>query len=181
MGNLLKFLNSNFFSIAFVCSLALTRLIPHPPNFTPIIATSVLGPLLLKNRLYGMMVPVFAMFLSDLFIGFHAYQLVIYITLISIALFAPMRKNIKYLAFTALGASVWFFIITNFAVWITWDFYPKTFEGLITCYTLAIPFFQNTLISTCIFTGLITFFIKHIEALNEKINYFIFKSYTQKN
>jgi len=70
---------------------------------------------------------------------------------------------------------VWFFITTNFAEWIIWDYYPKTFEGLITCYTLALPFFKNTLISTCLFTGLILISTKYLEVVNEKTNHFILK------
>ena len=63
-----------------------------------------------------------------------------------------------------------FFLVTNFAVWLAWDYYPKTLEGLILCYTMAIPFFQNTLISTCLFTGVLTLMIKPLEKINEKTN-----------
>ena len=74
----------------------------------------------------------------------------------------------------AISASAWFFVTTNFAVWGILDLYPKTFEGLLTCYTLAIPFFKYTLISSFLFTGLLAASIKYLEALNEKTNYFIF-------
>ena len=77
------------------------------------------------------------------------------------------------LGIMAVGGSVWFFITTNFAEWMIWDYYPKTIEGLITCYTLAIPFFKNTLISTCLFTGLLTFSIKYLEVVNKKTNHLI--------
>ena len=73
----------------------------------------------------------------------------------------------------AIGGSMWFFITTNFAEWMIWDYYPKTIEGLITCYTLAIPFFKNTLISTCLFPGLLTFSIKYLEVANKKTSYLI--------
>ena len=62
--------------------------------------------------------------------------------------------------------SLFFFLTTNFAVWIIWDFYPKTFEGLISCYTLAIPFFQNTIISTCFFSIILTFLSKYLIKIN---------------
>ena len=65
-------------------------------------------------------------------------------------------------------------ITTNFSVWIIWDYYPKTLEGLISCYTFAIPFFKNTFISTCLFTGLIAISIKYIESINEKTYSLIF-------
>ena len=84
-----------------------------------------------------------------------------------------MRKNYKMLGIMAVCGSVWVFVTTNFAVWIIWDYYPKTIDGLFTCYTLAIPFFKNTLISTCLFTGLLTFSIKYLEVANKKTSYLI--------
>ena len=85
-----------------------------------------------------------------------------------------MSKSYAMLGITAVGGSVWFFITTNFAVWIIWDYYPKTIEGLLSCYTLAIPFFKNTLISTCLFTGILTISMKYLNNANKKFNYFIF-------
>ena len=83
-----------------------------------------------------------------------------------------MQVNYTKLGLLAVGSSVWFFLTTNFAVWLAWDFYPKTLEGLITCFTLALPFFTNTLLSTVIFTGILTLAIKPMEIANEKINNF---------
>ena len=83
-----------------------------------------------------------------------------------------MQRNFKMLGLMAVGSSLWFFITTNFAVWIMWDYYPKTIDGLITCYTLAIPFFKNTLISTCIFTGLIAISMSYLDQVNKKLNYY---------
>tara|TARA_B100001250_G_C19784076_1_gene783262 strand:- start:1031 stop:1555 length:525 start_codon:yes stop_codon:yes gene_type:complete len=161
--------NKIFYLLFFAVILALTRIIPHPPNFTPILASAIMAPLLIKDRLFGIAIPIFAMFISDIIIGFHPYQFVVYSTILLIALVSPMRKNYLGLGFMAIGGSVLFFITTNFAVWIIWDYYPKTIEGLISCYTLAIPFFKNTLISTCLFTALLTFSIKYIEFVNKKV------------
>ena len=119
-----------------------------------------MAPMLIKDRLFGIAIPILAMFISDVIIGFYSYQFVIYSSILAISLVAPMRKNYVRLGIMAVGGSVWFFITTNFAEWMIWDYYPKTIEGLITCYTLAIPFFKNTLISTCLFTALLTFFLK---------------------
>lgn len=160
--------NKFFYIVFFVAILALTRIIPHPPNFTPILASAIIAPLLIRDRLFGMAIPIFAMFLSDIIIGFHPYQFVIYSSLLLIALVSPMHKNYFGLGLMAIGGSVFFFITSNFAVWIIWDYYPKTIDGLINCYTLAIPFFKNTLISTCLFTALFIFSIKYIELVNKK-------------
>ena len=139
--------NKFFYLIFFSTILALSRIIPHPPNFTPILASAIMAPILIKDRWFGIAIPILAMFLSDIIIGFHPYQLVIYTTILTISLVTPIRKSYLSLGIMAIGSSVWFFITTNFAVWIAWDYYPKTIEGLITCYTLAIPFFTNTLVS----------------------------------
>ena len=165
-------MNNKFFYLFFFgIILALSRIIPHPPNFTPILASAIMAPMLIKDRWFGIAVPIVAMFISDVIIGFYSYQFVIYSSILAIALVAPMRKNYFRLGVMAIGGSVWFFITTNFAEWLIWDYYPKTIEGLITCYTLAIPFFKNTLISTCLFTGLLTFSIKYLEVANKKISY----------
>ena len=162
-----------FYLFIFGTILAFSRLIPHPPNFTPILATAIIAPLLIKDRLLGMAIPILAMFIGDVIIGFHPFQFVTYFTILTIALVSPMRKNYAMLGIMAVGASVWFFITTNFAVWFILDYYPKTFNGLVTSYTLAIPFFKNTLISTCLFTGLLTISIRYLEAVNNKTNYLI--------
>ena len=165
--------NKFFYLLFFGVILALSRIIPHPPNFTPILASAIMAPILIKDRWFGIAVPIVAMFISDVIIGFYSYQFVIYASILAIALVAPMRKNYVRLGIMAVGGSVWFFITTNFAEWLIWDYYPKTIEGLISCYTLAIPFFKNTLISTCLFTCLIVISIKYIEKINGKFNYFI--------
>ena len=166
--------NKLFYLLFFGVILALSRIIPHPPNFTPILASAIMAPILIKDRWFGIAVPIVAMFISDVIIGFYSYQFVIYSSIIVIALVAPMRKNYVRLGIMAVGASVWFFITTNFAEWIIWDYYPKTIEGLITCYTLAIPFFKNTLISTCLFTGILTISIKYLESANNKSSFYIY-------
>ena len=159
--------------VYFVGLVALSRVIPHPPNFTPILASAIMAPLLIKDRFFGIAIPIFGMFVADIVIGFHPYQLVIYFTIATIGLVSTMKVNYVKLGLLAIGSSVWFFLTTNFAVWLAWDFYPKSFEGLITCYTLALPFFTNTLISTVLFTGILTLAIKPMEKANEKISNFI--------
>ncbi len=160
--------NKIFYLIFFGLILALSRIIPHPPNFTPILASAIMAPLLIKDRWVGIAIPILAMFLSDIIIGFHPYQFVVYSSILIIALISPMQKNYINLGIMAIAGSVWFFLTTNFAVWLLWDYYPKNFEGLISCYTLAIPFFKNTLISTCLFTIIFTLSIKYIELANKK-------------
>ena len=111
-----------------------------------------------------MSIPLLAMFISDLVIGFHPYMLWVYgaIGLSTLISSWSMQFNKKYIQLGAMAiiSSVLFFIITNFAVWFMWDNYPKTIDGLIMCYTIAIPFFQNTLLSTIVYTTIITLTIQ---------------------
>lgn len=162
--------NRLYYLVLFGTILAMSRIIPHPPNFTPILASAIMAPLLMNDRMFGIAIPILGMFIADVVIGFHPYQLVIYLTIATIGLVSTMQVNYTKLAVLSVSSSVWFFLTTNFAVWLAWDYYPKSFEGLITCYTMAIPFFTNTLISTILFTALLTFTIKPIRKANEKIS-----------
>ena len=144
--------------------LALGRIIPHPPNFTPILATAIYTPYMVNDKWIAVLIPLSAMFIADIIIGFHPYMLWVYgaIGLSTLISNWSMRFNKKYiqLGVMAILSSILFFIITNFAVWAIWDYYPKTIDGLIICYIKAIPFFQNTLLGTIIYTAIITLTIQ---------------------
>ena len=125
---------------------ALSRLIPHPPNFTPSIAIALFSGFYAANKvlIYGL--PIVIMLISDLFLGFYSISIFVYLSFLLISFFGTMSKNpgaIKIIFGVLLG-SVSFFIITNFGVWILGG-YPRNFAGLLSCYTMAIPFFNNTL------------------------------------
>ena len=105
--------NKIFYIIFFAIILSIYRIIPHPANFTPIIAVSILSPLIFKDKILSILLVVGTMFISDFFIGFHSYQFIIYLTLISITLIAPMKKNYSTLGILAIGSSVWFFLVTS--------------------------------------------------------------------
>ncbi len=134
-----------------------SRLLPHPANFAPIGAIALFGGLYLPKRL-AIILPVVAMFVSDIFIGFYAWQimLAVYGSFAIVGLIGLLvRKNKK--AATVIGGtilgSVLFFLITNFAVWAFGSMYTHTFAGLTQCYTMAIPFFKNTILGDLFYTG----------------------------
>ena len=168
-------MKANIITFLFISGvLALGRIIPHPPNFTPILATAIFTPYIIKDKWIAMSIPLLAMFIADLVIGFHPYMLWVYVAIGLSTLISnwSMKFNKKYiqLGVMAIISSVLFFIITNFAVWVMWDNYPKTIDGLVMCYTMAIPFFQNTLLSTMLYTTLIVLTVqKGIKYAN---NYF---------
>jgi len=144
-------------SIIFLVSL--TRLVPHLPNFTPILALAIFGGAYLPNRIIALSLPILAMFLSDLIIGFHSQIYAVYVAIIILSLLGNMikTKNIRNLAITGFAGSLIFFMITNFSVWLSGGLYPLTIDGLLECYIMAIPFFHNTLISTLLFLGILFF------------------------
>ena len=132
---------------------SLTRIYPHPPNFTPILALAIFGGAFLPNKITALIIPISAMFLSDLFIGFHSQIFAVYGSIILLSYLGNMieKKNIRNLVISGILGSLIFFIITNFSVWLGGKLYPLNIDGLIQCYIMAIPFFHNTLISTFIF------------------------------
>tara|TARA_Y100000590_G_scaffold148298_1_gene170367 strand:+ start:372 stop:863 length:492 start_codon:yes stop_codon:yes gene_type:complete len=140
-------------SIGIFIALAASRFIPHPPNFTSLIALSFYVPALLGPRYIPALILCFA--LTDIFIGFHSVVLFTWGSVLLIGLISKYFVNniIKRISGALFGA-ILFFLITNFGVWSV-GLYGYSIEGLITCYTLAIPFFAYSLISTFIFSSLI--------------------------
>ncbi len=143
----------------FIGLIALSRLIPHPPNFTPVIAMAVFMPYLTRNVYSAMLVPLLAMFVSDLYLGFHSSMFWVYISILLGTTLSHYTMSIKktyvHLGSNALVSSTIFFVITNFAVWMSGTMYPLTLDGLIICYTMAIPFFGNTLAGTLFYVSLL--------------------------
>tara|TARA_B110000914_G_scaffold114794_1_gene100367 strand:+ start:106 stop:591 length:486 start_codon:yes stop_codon:yes gene_type:complete len=138
--------------------LAASRFIPHPPNFTSLLALSFYVPAILGIRYLPALVLSF--FITDLVIGFHGTTLFTWGSVILIGLLSKffISNTITRISGALIGASL-FFVITNFGVW-SLGFYGYTIEGLITCYTLAIPFFGNTIVGTIIFSSIIEVFLK---------------------
>lgn len=126
------------------------RFLPHPPNFTPIAAIALFGGVYFSRKL-AFILPMAAMVISDIFIGFYEPKLMASVYgsfLLCVVLGFWLKKNKKW--YTVLGgsisASIIFFVITNFAVWAFTFWYPHNFSGLIQCYLMALPFFKNTLL-----------------------------------
>ena len=133
---------------AIIIFTAFTRLVPHPPNFTPIIAMGLFGGAYLKDRRIALIIPLLAMIAADMFLGFHGTMLWVYGSLIFITMMGMLLKNRTTLincTAATIGGSLLFFLLTNLGVWISSGFYPKSATGLLTCYSMALPFFGNTL------------------------------------
>jgi len=124
------------------------RLIPHAPNFSPIGGLALFSGANFKNK-FSFLIPILAMLISDIFLGFHKTIPYVYLSFIIIFFIGRNIKIIKWqnLLSASLISSILFFVITNFGVWLNFNMYPKTINGLIQCYVMGIPFFRNTLIS----------------------------------
>ena len=155
MQNLPITLKKEIFPISLILILAFARLIPHPPNFTPIIAVAIMSSYFFRNILLSCTVIIISMLLADIFIGFYKNIFFVYLSLLLITyIFSHINRKIKLknLFIFGLLGSIIFFILSNFGVWILSEMYEKNLNGLINCYLLAVPFFVNTLLSTIIFS-----------------------------
>jgi len=160
MQNFINILKKEIFPISLILILAFARLIPHPPNFTPIIAVALISGYFFKNINLSLLILLVAMLLSDLFIGFYENMIFVYASLLLITfVFHKISKKINYknLFIYCFAGSLIFFIFSNFGVWALGSpgvldvAYERNISGLVECYILAIPFFGNTFLSTLIF------------------------------
>ena len=124
------------------------RVIPHAPNFAPIGGLALFSGSHFKKKI-ALIIPLTAMFVSDIFLGFHKTVPYVYVSFIIISLIGGLIKNNKWqsLALASLVSSVLFFLITNFGVWVSFNMYSKTIDGLIQSYAMGLPFFRNTILS----------------------------------
>ncbi len=156
-----------------VLAAALTRLLPHPPNFTPVGAMALFGAAYFSRKYLGILVPIVAMWMSDLLLNNLVYarlypdfysgfswfgNLWVYSSFVLIAGigFLLLKKvNVTNLLGASLLASIVFFLITNFGAWVIDPLYPKTAAGLSAAYFNGIPYFWNTLAGDLFFSGVL--------------------------
>jgi hypothetical protein len=152
---------------AMVLAAAAIRLLPHPMNFAPIAAMALFGGATFERRWQAVMVAFAAIFLSDCGLqvahhyglshssGFYSGMWTVYGTyalILGIGLLLRDRRRPILIALAAVSSSVLFFAITNFAVWAAGTLYPLTAQGLLQCYSAAVPFFRNTLLGDIFFS-----------------------------
>ncbi len=146
--------NSVYLAFSLVALLALSRLIPHPPNFTPILGMAVFSGAIISKRIIAYLVPLAAMLLSDLYLGFHASMPIIYFSLalcVLVGTFIEARVSILNSFLSICFGVILFFLITNFVVWYGSGMYEYSISGLMNCYFMGLPFVQNTFISSILY------------------------------
>ena len=157
--------------VVMIITAALTRLLPHPPNFAPIGAMALFGGAMFPRRRWAFLVPLVAMFASDLLLygwRYAEYQpmawkslLFVYVGFALVVLLGMSlrsRRSVPRIAGTTLAGSAIFFLVTNFGTWfVSGTFalelivYPKTLAGLIACYVNGLPFFHWTLLGDAVY------------------------------
>lgn len=157
-------------SIALVFAAALTRLLPHPDNFTPIGAMALFGAAYFSRNIVTLAIPFVSLFLSDLILNnviysqyYTGFTLItswwIYsgFALVMLAGWLLLRNNISpgRVIVASLAASLLFFLVTNFSVWQSGMMYPRTGAGLMACYAAGLPFLKNTIMGDLFFSAVL--------------------------
>jgi hypothetical protein len=145
-------------AVALTILSALGRLLPHPPNITPVGASSLFA----GARLNGWMaylLPILVMAATDPLVGGYskATPIVYLCFLISVWIGRRVRATDSPLRIggACLLSSVQFFLLTNFATWMFGTWYARSLAGLSACYVAALPFFGLTVLGDLFFTSAI--------------------------
>lgn len=140
-------------AIGVLVALSASRFIPHPPNFTSLIALSFYIPAVFGVKYIPAV--ILALFFTDFIIGFHSTMLFTSGSVILIGFISEyFNKSILFRICGALIGAVIFFLVSNFGVWLGGS-YGYDFDGIISCYILALPFFGYTFLSTLVFSVII--------------------------
>ena len=141
-----------------IFTIAMFRLLPHPPNVSPVAAMALFGGAYFSDNRVAFLVPFLALLLSDFLLGLHDTMVYVYAGFaLTVVIGFWLRQNMNFgrISIAVIGSSVLFFIISNFGAWFTSGLYPMTLDGLMQAYVAAIPFFQNSLLGNIVFTALL--------------------------
>ncbi|MER3416996.1 MAG: hypothetical protein C4297_12395 [Gemmataceae bacterium] len=156
-------------------TLVVSRVLPHPPNFVPVVATTLFGAACVNRRWHALAVPLLGMLASDVALevgarliayggwmasvrGFYPGMWYVYGALACVAflgMWLQHRRNLWPAAGVTLGGSLVYFVLTNLGVWISSDLYPHDWHGLVACYVAALPFYRNQLAADVLFAPIL--------------------------
>ena len=167
----------NFIStFAIIFFAVVLRLFPHPANIAPIAAMALFGGVYLDKK-YAIILPLAALFLSDIFLGFNQSMPYVYGSFVltgCIGMWIRNHKSFTTILFGTLISSILFFLITNFGFWLAFSLYPKTVAGQMDAYVMALPFFRNTLLGDFFYTGVFFGSYELVKALLAKKSFAFF-------
>lgn len=143
-------------ALGLILTAALSRLIPHSPNFTSVGALALFAGSLWGISTAAFLVPLLAMLLTDLILGFHPTMFFVYgafllTVILGGGLLKKTQKNLPLIGLSLAASSV-FFIVTNFGVWFVGGFYSQDMKGLLECFAMALPFFKNQIAGDLVYS-----------------------------
>ena len=152
--------------LSFIIVAIITRFISPIPNFTAVTAVALFSGLKFDNKYLALTAPLIVMIISDLFLGFFLVTPIVYFAFVTVSIIGVYSKKFlnlnesksqRYSIYlvSVIAGSCTFFAITNFGVWLL--YYPMNIEGFITCFTLAIPFFQSSILADLFFSSVLIF------------------------
>ncbi|MEA3058354.1 MAG: hypothetical protein QOF34_1169 [Sphingomonadales bacterium] len=157
-----RFMNANsarlLALLSAVLAAAAMRLVPHPPNFTPVGAMALFSGAYFGRRGLAFVAPLGALFVSDLVLGFYHGMATVYFSVVLIVLIGwalAKHRSFWRVGGAALASSILFYAVTNFGMWLSSGIYPRSLAGLEACYVAAIPFFQNTVAGDLVYSALL--------------------------
>lgn len=143
--------------IIVIASAILLRLLPHPANMAPIGALALFGGAYIDKK-YAFFLPILALLLSDMILGFHSTMIFVYGSFLitgAIGYFLRKHKTFGALTLGSLTSSTVFFLITNTGVWLTTPsfVYAKSLSGYMNCLAMGLPFFRYTILGDLLYLG----------------------------
>ena len=157
--------------VLFIAIIFFGRILPHPYNFTPLIAVTLLSSYSLSNKLLAIMIPLVGFWISDLFMNNYIYagyftdftvfnsgMIWTYGAIVLVAFMGSSFLNkisVGKVVLASLSGSTIFYLISNFGVWALSPMYTKTLTGLVQCYSLALPFYGTSLMGDLIYSTIL--------------------------
>lgn len=135
---------------------ACARILPHPWNFTPLVAIGLYAGAKSAKTRTGILATLGALLVSDIVLGFYGGMWWVYgASLVPVLLgrLVRRREGVGTIAAGGLAASLSFFAITNFMVWATGHTYPHTLAGLATCFAAGVPFYRNQFLGDVLYVA----------------------------
>lgn len=150
---------------------SLSRLLPHPWNFSPLGAIAIFGGATIGHRYLNMLIPLFFVWASDLLVnnilyksnfnefvwfydGFY-WQYICYLIVSFLANYAINSFRFHRIILFSLFSSLLFYLISNFGVWVSGSLYSPDFQGLISCYVAGLPFLKGNLLGDLVYTSVL--------------------------
>ena len=134
---------------------ACARLVPHPWNFTPMVAISLFAGSHARKVSTGVLATLLALALSDAVLGFYSGFWYVYAAALIPVFLGKLireRSGAGVIAAAAVVSSLSLFLITNLMVWATGNMYPHTIAGLSACFLAGIPFYRNQILGDAFYT-----------------------------